>query len=129
MKDTTLGDQELALLQWVAERGPVSVGEASEEYGEPRGLARTTVQTMLERLRAKKQLVRGREGGVYRYRSHLEKREVLRRAVGSFVDRTLGGSVRPVVAYLAEREEVSPEELEELERLVERLQGRQEDGT
>jgi predicted transcriptional regulator len=125
--DKTLGDQELGLLQWVADRGPVSVGEASEEYGEPRGLARTTVQTMLERLRAKGQLERARDGGVFRYRSPLAGGEVLRRAVGSFVERALGGSVAPVVAYLAEREEVSPEELAKLELLVERLQGRREE--
>jgi predicted transcriptional regulator len=49
---------------------------------------------------------------------------VLRNAVRGFVERTLDGSVSPVVAYLAEREEVSPDELAELEDLVSRLQAR-----
>lgn len=126
MTDTTLGEQELTLLRFVADRGPVSVGEAHEEYGGPRGLARTTIQTMLERLRAKGELERRRQEGIYRYRSSLRGGEILRRAVGAFVERSLEGSVTPVVAYLAEREEVDAEELAELERLVERLRDRSE---
>ena len=126
-KDTTVGDQELALLRWVAERGPVTVGEAHEEYGQPRELARTTIQTMLERLRGKGRLERRRAGGVYRYDSPLSAVEVLRREVGAFVERSLDGSLGPVVAYLAEREEVDEEELSELERIVERLRGRNDD--
>lgn len=117
----SVGEQELALLEWVAERGPVSVGEAAREFGEERDLARTTVQTMLERLRRKDHLRRQRRDGVYRYSCPDSPMEVLRRAVGSFVDGALQGAVAPLVAYLAEREEISEEERRELERIVERL--------
>ena len=121
-KPTPAGDQELALLRWLAERGGASVGEAAEAYGAARGLARSTVLTMMERLRAKGHLRRRREGGVYRYHSPASAGQVLRGAVERFVDKTLGGSFSPVVAYLAERAQVSRVELAELEALVERLQ-------
>jgi predicted transcriptional regulator len=98
------------------------VGEAAEEWGRERGLARSTVLTMMERLRAKGHLDRRRVGGVFRYSSRASKAEVLRGAVESFVDRTLGGSVSPFVAYLAETTEVSAEELAELEGVVAKLQ-------
>jgi len=63
----TVGDQELALLRDVAETGPSTVGEVAERFGEPRGLARSTVLTMMERLRQKGHLEREQVEGVYRY--------------------------------------------------------------
>ncbi len=117
----TIGDQELALLRHLADRGPLSVAEATESFGGPRGLARSTVLTMLERLRAKDHLKRRAVDGVYRYSPAVEPGALVDRAVESFVEKTLGGSVAPLVAYLAERGAVSETELAELERLVERL--------
>lgn len=118
----SIGDQELALLRWLAEAGPASVGEATERYAAPRGLARSTVLTMMERLRAKGHLNREQVDGVYRYASARPANELMRDVVGSFVDRALGGSVSPFVDYLADRGEVSDDELSELENLVSRLQ-------
>jgi predicted transcriptional regulator len=123
----TLGEQELALLRFVAQSGPVSVGEAAQGFGAPRGLARTTVLTMMERLRRKGRLRRRRtrgSDGVFRYSSTVGARELLAATVRDFVAGPLGGSLEPFVAYLAESEEVSPEERRELEALVERLRGR-----
>ena len=121
------GDRELELLRWVARRGPVTVGEATEGYGGERSLSRSTVQTMLERLYAKGHLDRRRTRGVYRYASRLPDRELLRRQVGRFVERALGGSLSPFVAYLAQAEELSVEDVAELEKILDRLQegGRQ----
>ena len=58
MRNKTIGDQELALLQYIAEQGDASVGEVAAAFGESRGLARSTVLTMMERLRAKDYLQR-----------------------------------------------------------------------
>jgi predicted transcriptional regulator len=44
--------------------------------------------------------------------------------VGGFVEQTLRGSVSPFVAFLAESEDVTEDELEELEALVFRLQSK-----
>lgn len=117
----TIGDRELALLRWIADRGGATVGEAAEAYGEPRGLARSTVLTMMERLRGKRRLERQQVEGVYRYSSPASLSELMRGVVAGFVESTLGGSLAPVTAYLAEAEEVSDDELAELEALVSRL--------
>ena len=119
-----VGDQELALLRWVAERGPVSVGEAAEAFGAPRGLARSTVLTMMERLRAKRHLTRRRAGGVFLYRSPEAPEQVLRAAVSRFVEGTLGGSLSPFVRFLAETDELPESEVAELQALVARLRAR-----
>ena len=124
----SIGDQELSLLRYVAEEGAVSVGQVAEGFGTPRGLARSTVLTMMERLRQKGHLDREQADGVYRYSSPVPPGEVMRGAVRSFVERTLSGSVSPFVAYLTETAEVSDAELVELEELVARLKSkRQED--
>lgn len=122
----SVGDQELALLRYVAEQGPASVGQVAEGFGAPRGLARSTVLTMMERLRAKGHLDREQADGVYRYFSKLRAEDLLRGAVQTFVEKTLAGSVSPFVAYLTETAEVSERELAELEQLVARLKSRKE---
>lgn len=121
-----VGDQELALLRWVAERGGSSVGEAAAEFGAARGLARSTVLTMMERLRKKGRLERRRQAGVYRYSSPAAPEEVLRGVVRSFVEKTLDGSLSPFAAYLTERTRVTAGELAELEAAVARLQAQRD---
>ncbi|MGB3268366.1 MAG: BlaI/MecI/CopY family transcriptional regulator [Rhodanobacter sp.] len=124
MRKPTIGDQELALLQHIEEGGAASVGEVAASFGEPRGLARSTVLTMMERLRGKGYLKRKQVRGMFRYSIATGPGEAMRSAVGSFVEKTLSGSVSPFVAWLSERAEVSDDELAELEALVAQLQDR-----
>jgi predicted transcriptional regulator len=117
-----IGDQELALLRDLDAHGAATVAEVVERFGQPRGLARSTVLTMMERLRKKGHLTRRQVGGVYRYAPRTAPGDAVQHAVAAFVDRTLGGSVTPFVTFLAEAHQVSDEELAELEELVARLQ-------
>ena len=124
----SIGDQELALLQHLSEHGEASVGEVAAAFGEPRGLARSTVLTMMERLRAKTYLKRKRVHGVFRYAPTTGEDAVIRNQVASFVEKTLQGSVSPFVAWMSERGQVSDDELAQLQALVEKLHsGRQGD--
>lgn len=127
MRKPTIGDQELALLHHIDECGAASVGEVAASFGEPRGLARSTVLTMMERLRSKGYLKRRQLKGMFRYSTATGPGEVMRSAVGSFVEKTLSGSVSPFVAWLSERAEVSETELAELEALVAQLQSRRKE--
>ena len=128
MRRKTIGDQELALLQYIGENEPASVGEVAAGFGEARGLARSTVLTMMERLRSKGYLQRAQHQGVYRYQSTAQQQEVVSSAVGSFVEKTLQGSISPFVAWMSQKAEVRDNELAELEALVSRLQSqRRED--
>src|SRR3546814_16432385 len=92
MRKPSIGDQELALLQHIDDCGAASVGEVATSFGEPRGLARSTVLTMMERLRGKGYLKRRQlkgppsQGG-YRYSIPTGPGEAMRSAVGSFVEK------------------------------------------
>jgi predicted transcriptional regulator len=127
MTTHTIGDRELLLLQHVAAHPGSSVGEVAERFGAPRDLARSTVLTMMERLRRKGHLTRRMVQGTYRYSVRVPAGEVVRGVVRSFVQRTLQGSVSPMVAYLAEEADVSDEDLAELEGLVARLHARKQE--
>jgi predicted transcriptional regulator len=128
MKRKTIGDRELALLQHLDQQGEASVGEIAAQFGESLGLARSTVLTMMERLRAKGYLKRRRSDGVYRYSTTAAEKEVVNEAVGAFVERTLQGSVSPFVAWLSRRGKVSDDELDALKKLVAKLQSTRKGG-
>ena len=127
MSNPSIGDQELALLHYLADNEPASVGEVAASYGEERGLARSTVLTMMERLRGKGYLKRRHVKGIYRYSTATGPGEAMRSAVGQFVEKTLSGSVSPFVAWMSERATVSDNELAELEALVAQLQSQRKE--
>lgn len=127
MTKPSIGDQELALLHYLAEHEHASVGEVAADFGESRGLARSTVLTMMERLRAKSYLKRRHVEGVYRYTTATGPGEALNNAVDQFVEKTLSGSLSPFVAWMSQKADVSDSELAELEALVAQLQSRRKD--
>jgi predicted transcriptional regulator len=120
-----IGEQEMALLRHIANRDAVTVGETADEFGAERGLARSTVLTMMERLRRKGHLSRRIVDGVYRYRALSSSAELLKGAVQRFVERSLEGSVSPFLAYLSEADELTDKERRELEKIVARLDAAQ----
>ena len=118
-KNPTVGEQELELLAAIREKGPISAGDMAKTFGEPRGLARTTVLTMMERLRKKGYLARSEESGVFRYSLKSGAEDTMKGLVGDFVNRTLGGSLAPFVSYVVDSGKLSPEEIESLRKIVE----------
>lgn len=119
---------ELELLEYISEHHPVTVREVADHFAEVDGRARTTVLTLMERLRKKGYLTRRNVEGANRYSPCEPKGDVLRGVVRDFVQRTLGGSVRPFVAYLGSDANLSDEELKELKRLVQDLDARRTEG-
>jgi predicted transcriptional regulator len=118
----SLSGLELELLRHLSSEGPKSVREVADGFGAQQGYARTTIQTVMERLRSKGYASRRRVGGVFQYSSALSQSELLRGVVGRFVDRALGGSVAPLVAYLSENPDLSDEEIASLRRMIDSLE-------
>ncbi len=123
-----MGREEMQVLRYVADRHPVSVREVADHIAATAGKARTTVLTVMERLREKGYLTRRRKGGVYLYSPKRSQAEVLRNLVADFVREALGGSVAPFVAYLAEEGNLKDEEVRELARLVAELEAQRAGG-
>ncbi len=64
-----LGPLESAVMERVWKRGPLTVRDVVDEIGRPRGLAYTTVMTVMVRLHGKGLLARERNGKTYLYRA------------------------------------------------------------
>jgi predicted transcriptional regulator len=126
MEKKSLGTLELEVLQFVTDHPALTVREVAQQFGEPRGLARTTILTVMENLRAKGYLSRAKENKVFQYSPRVEKPELMRSLMSDFVENTLKGSVSTVVAYLAGSSTVSDAELSELEDLVAKLRSERE---
>ncbi len=118
-KKTGIGQAELDLLIHIAENGPLTVRKAQESFGEPRGYVRTTVLQMMERLRAKGHLAREKGAEGLEYAAVQTAEEIKRDQIKGFVRFTLQGSASPLVAYLAEMDEISEEDLAQLRKIVE----------
>jgi predicted transcriptional regulator len=124
MSPLPTASQELRFLRFVAAHGPVSSAGVAEELGAKLGLTRSSVLTVMERLRRKGHLRRRRVDGIYLYSSTLPLDRLERASVGQFVERSLGGSVLPFAAWLSERAQVTEEELAELRAMVAKLRTR-----
>ena len=96
----------------------------AEEFGRTEALARSTVLTMMERLRNKGHLTRRLTDGVYRYSPRAATGDVVRGAVQR-LRRQDPRRLAVAARHLSGRAgEVSESELAELEDVVERLQAR-----
>jgi len=117
-----LGQVQLEILQHIADHHPVSVGDVAEHFARTAGKARTTILTVMERLREKGYLTRRKLKGTYHYSPRLAKGELLAGIVRRFVEESLGGSVSPFIAYLAETRDLSEAEVVRLKELVRDLE-------
>ena len=79
-----------------------------------------TIRTLINRLLQKKALKYREEGRKYRYWPAVREEQCVKEERRSFVERVYGGTVRPMLAALIEDAELSPEDIEELKRMLDR---------
>ena len=79
-----------------------------------------TVKTLLDRIAAKGYLEIEKLGPLCLYKPAVPRRRALRTAIQDFVEVVLDNSVAPLFVHLADREELSDEELEALRSLIDK---------
>ncbi len=129
MAQVNLGQAEWEILQYVGEHHPATVREVADYMADNKGLARTTVLTVMERLRAKGFLVRRKHADMYRYSPKKSVAETTHGLVQSFVDNMLNGTLSPFLAYLSRSNKLSDEQFEELKKLVRDLESKRGEGS
>lgn len=128
-RQASIGRVELETLRYIADRAPVSVRDVADHLAQTKGHSRTTALNVMERLRGKGYLTREKVEGVYHYSPRQPKQQLLRSLVKDFVEGTLGGSLEPFVAYLTHEAEVTDDQYQELQRLVNELGAQRREGT
>jgi predicted transcriptional regulator len=116
MSKHTLGDLQSAIMRVLWERGEASVAAVHEALSEERGLAPTTIATMLRKMEAKGVVAHRVEGRQFLYRAEVSQVQVRRSMVGDLVSRLFGGDPHALVAHLVSEREIDPGELEALRR-------------
>ncbi len=114
----SLGEQEIEILRYISNHGELSVREVADHFEKQKGLARTTILTVMERLRTKGFLTRSKVDGIFKYSEKIEAQTVMKGKVTEFVERTLGGSVSPLISYFAGQRNLSSEEIDKLRAIV-----------
>lgn len=118
MGESVLRGLELEVMRFVSENDPISVRDAADRFEKDRGLARTTILTVMERLRKKGYLKRSLQDGIFLYSPVVEQAQLMRGIVEDFVEKTLGGSLAPFVAYLSDARGLTEEQLTELRSIL-----------
>src|SRR5437660_8113523 len=121
-KIENIGRAELEILSYVQDHHPASVRQVANHFKETKGHVRTTILTVLERLRKKGYLKRRKIEGLFCYIPRSPKATLLQTLIDDFVQRALGGSVSPFLAYLVHDARLTDEELDELKRIVRELE-------
>ena len=112
-----LGDLQLRIMRVLWDSGATTVSEVQQRLGRQR-LAYTTVATMLRKMEERGLVDHLEEGRKFLYRPVVSLDAVTRSMTGDLVDRLFDGSLAEAVSHLLESREISHEELDRLEQLI-----------
>ena len=97
----------------------LSAPELFERIGDERGVAYSTVKTIIDRLEEKGAIERvANRGRTIFYTASIKRERVRKPLVRSFLRRLFGNDLRPLFAQLLHDEKLSEDELDYLRRLV-----------
>ena len=119
--DIRISEAELDIMAVVWAESPLSATDIAARAPARRAWSATTVKTMLSRLVDKGAMSAEAQGRRFLYRPLLERDRLAGTQAGQLVDRLFGGRVSPLVAHLAERRDIAPEDLAALEKLIKDL--------
>lgn len=117
-----LGNAELEVLKVLWDAGPSTVRDVLNHLHERgRQIAYTTVQTLLTRLEQKGCVRSDKSDLAHVFRARVTRNRVTRSRLKTLVNQLYDGAAGPLVLHLVRHERLTPDELEELHRLIEAL--------
>ena len=116
-----ISDAEHAVMEVLWRRAPLTAIEVSDALADDRDWSLQTVKTLLGRLLAKNVIAHEEDGRRYLYRPLVEREEYVAGESQRLVDRLFGGKVTPLVAHLAETQNLSDKDIAEIEALLKAL--------
>ena len=114
-----LGDLQLAIMRELWERGEATVAEVHAALHPERGLALTTIATMLRKLEAKRLLNHRVRGRRFVFRPRVSQRAVRRSMVADLLDRLFEGDAAALVSHLLTERLIGQEEVARLKAMIE----------
>lgn len=124
-KTTRLGDLQLAIMRVLWDLGEATVTDVHQALLDERGLAPTTIATMLKKMEDKGVVEHRAEGRRFIYQPTMSQDQVTRSMVTDLTERLFAGSPMALVTHLVSRHEIDPAELSELERMITKAKRRE----
>ncbi len=118
MERHRLGDLQLAILEVLWDRGEATTGEVHQALLEARGLAPTTIATMLRKMDDRGLVAHRRDGRILVHRAAVPRDSVHRSMVEDLVERLFGGDPRELVNHLVREGELGQGDLDAIRRKV-----------
>lgn len=122
MERLGFGELELSILKIVREFGRVTVREVYERLGSEGSY--TTIMTVMSRLSDKGELTREKEGKQYLYWINSQNKSSSKSILKRIQHKIFGGKPTALVSYLLEDEEITDEDLKEIENLIQKKESR-----
>ena len=117
-----LSEREWTVLEALWQSGGSELGELVEALRPDTGWNRNTVLTYLTRMEAKGLVHIDKEHTPHLYRAGLTREDCRSRERRSFLQRVYHGSAGELVAAFLKEETISPEEREQLRRLLDEME-------
>ncbi|MDB5332014.1 MAG: Transcriptional repressor, BlaI/MecI family [Phycisphaerales bacterium] len=114
---------ELAILRVLWEHGPGTVRDVWERLKGPRPVGYTTVLKLLQIMAAKGLVARDDRRQSHVYSAARGEEQTQRALVSDLLDRAFGGSAQKLVLRALDSRKVSPQELAEIRRVLDQLEG------
>jgi predicted transcriptional regulator len=113
---------QLAILRLLWERGEATVSELWEALHDERGLAQTTVATLVARLQRRGIVARRTRERQYVYRATITEADVQHSMVNELTERLFAGDAAALVTHLIAASDMSPGDLARVKRMIENAQ-------
>jgi BlaI family transcriptional regulator, penicillinase repressor len=113
-----LGDLQLAIMRILWSQGEASVADVHEALEPERGLALTTIATMLAKMEKKGVVDHRAEGRRFIYRPTVSEGQVRRSMVTDLTSQLFRGDVFALVNHLLSEHEIDARELDQLRGLI-----------
>lgn len=113
-----LGDLQLAIMRILWSQGEASVADVHEALEPERGLALTTIATMLAKMEKKGVVDHRAEGRRFIYRPTVSEGQVRRSMVSDLTSQLFRGDVFALVNHLLSEHDIDARELDQLRSLI-----------
>ena len=113
-----ISDAELVVMKVVWSQPPVTANQVVNALENRSEWKPKTIQTLLSRLVRKRALAYEKRGREYLFRPLIDAEDFAQAASRSFLHRVFNGQVAPFLACFLEREELTPEEIRDLRRIL-----------
>lgn len=116
-----ISDAEHRVMEVLWDEAPLTAQDVAERVDPSREWSAATVKTLLGRLLAKRVVAHDVDGRRYLYRPVVQREDYVAGESRKLIDRLFGGRLTPLVAHLAERDQLTDQDIVEIEALLKAL--------